>query len=378
MAEPRVNGDRAPAGDLAPAPQAEGAPAAASDGGFVKKRAAATVASLVLAAALVWILNRGGLPLLPEAGALAQLDTPYFTAFVLLMAVHMFTRFARYHFLIAPLARLPMRRILTINAIALALITFLPLRLGEVARPAMLRKKGQLSAWAVTGTVGAERVVDGVVISMLLLAGLAIAAPHEPMPSKIGNLPIPAALVTGGATVASLVFGSAFVVMACFYWFRRQASQLTERVIGVVSPRFAKRAAEILGRLSDGLKFLVVPRYSLPYLAITLFSLGSQVWSVELLAHAVGIPELTFAQALVVLGLVGLGFGMPNAPGFFGTVQLALYAGLAAYVAPEKVAREGATLVFLFYVVYLAIIVLMAAISLVVEYLAPTPQTAAT
>jgi glycosyltransferase 2 family protein len=378
MEQPRVNGDHAPAGGLQPAPQAATEPAEASGGSFFKRRAAATVASLLLAGALVWILNAGGLPLVPAEGALAKLDQSYVAGFVLLMAVHMFTRFARYHFLIAPLARLPMRRILTINAIALALITFLPLRIGEVARPAMLRKKGQLSAWAVTGTVGAERVVDGVVFSAILLAGLAIAAPHEPMPSHIGNLPIPATLVTGGATIASLVFGSAFVVMAGFYWFRVRASQLTERVVGVVSPRFAKRLAEILGRLSDGLKFLVEPRYSLPYLGVTLISIASQAWSIEVLAHAVGIPELTFAQALVVLGLVALGFGMPNAPGFFGTVQLALYAGLAAYIAPAKVAREGATFVFVFYVVYLAIIVLMAAVSLVVEYLAPTAQTAAT
>jgi hypothetical protein len=337
---------------------------------FAARHVRAIVGSLVLLVAFGWVLRAGGLPLLPPAGALKSLDLAYFSGFVLLMFVHMGLRFLRYSYLIRSFANVGLRRILTINAIALALITFLPLRLGEVSRPAMLRERGHVSAWAVAGTVGAERIIDGVVFSLMLLLGGLVAVPHEPLPTHIGDLPIPPRLVTQGGKVAGLIFGAAFLVMALFYWYRELARNITEKLLGVVSRRLAERVAEIVGRLSDGLRFLVNPRDTSLYLLVTFLSIAANVWAIEMLAHAAGIPELTFAQTSVVLGLLALGFGLPNAPGFFGSVQLALYAGLAAYIAPEKVSREGSVLVFLFYVTYLAIVVLLGAISAVVESVA--------
>jgi hypothetical protein len=223
--------------------------------------------------------------------------------------------------------------------------------------------------------VGAERIIDGIVFSTMLLVGLAMAAPQSPLPDHVGELPVPVWVVPQSARIASAVFAIAFLIMACFYWFRATARRITERVVGIVSPRLAVRVADIVSNVSDGLRFLTNWRYSLPYLAVTLISVLSQVWAMELLAHAVGLPELSFAQTLVVLGVLALGFSAPNAPGFFGMVQLALYAGLATYIAPEKVAREGGVFVFLFYVTYLVNVTLLGAIALVVElFSAPTPS----
>jgi uncharacterized membrane protein YbhN (UPF0104 family) len=95
--------------------------------------------------------------------------------------------------------------------------------------------------------------------------------------------------------------------------------------------------------------------------------IASQVWALDQLADAVGLPELTFAQTMVVIGVMALGFTAPNTPGFFGVIQLSLYCGLATYIAPAKVANEGAAFVFLFYVVYLLNVTLLAAIALVIE-----------
>jgi uncharacterized membrane protein YbhN (UPF0104 family) len=108
----------------------------------------------------------------------------------------------------------------------------------------------------------------------------------------------------------------------------------------------------------------------LPYLAVTLISVLSLPLGVEVLAEAVGLSELTFPQSMVVLGVLALGFTAPNAPGFFGMVQLALYAGLATYIAPDKVAHEGSVLVFVYYAAYLAVVTLLGAIALVVELVA--------
>lgn len=335
----------------------------------------AVVGSVVLVGAFVWVLSSGGLPFLPPAAALAKVNAASVTLFVGLMIFNLLTRFARCHFLYAPLAKVPFRRTMSINAIGMAAITYLPLRIGEFARPAMLRDRGSLSAWAVTGTVGAERILDGVVFSGMLLVGLALAAPQLPLPDHVGALPVPVWIVPRSATIASLVFVIAFVVMAAFYWFRAFARRVTERLVGLVSSKLAVRVADIVEHLSDGLRFLTNWRYSLPYLVITLISVHSLVWGLEVLAEAVGLPELSFSQAMVVLGVLALGFSAPNAPGFFGMVQLALYMGLATYIAPDKVAHEGSVLVFIYYATYLSCVTLLAAIALVVEVFASASPT---
>ena len=164
---------------------------------------------------------------------------------------------------------------------------------------------------------------------------------------------MPAALVPRAAVVATSGFGVALVIMAAFYWWRAHARGATERVIGIFSPRLGTRVADIVSNMSEGFKFLPNLRYTVPYLAVTGVSILSHIWAIELLARAVGLTTLTFAQASVVTGVLALGFALPNAPGFFGAVQLALYAGLVLYVDPEQVTNAGAALVLLFYITYL-------------------------
>jgi hypothetical protein len=326
------------------------------------------IASLALAAGLAWVLRSGGLPFLPPPGTLEALKIWPFVGFVLGLLSQLLIRLARSHFLLAAMARVPFMKVMTINGIAIGLITFLPLRLGEVSRPAMLREKGKLSAVAVTGMVAAERILDGVAFSLMLLIGLWIAEPQLPLPTRIGDLPISAALVPQAARLASIGFTAAFAVMVVFYVWRGFARSATLRVVGVFSTAFAEKLADLLTRLSDGLKGLSNFRHAGPYVAVTLTAIFIHVVAIVLLADAVGLPELTLAQASVVVGVLALGFAVPNAPGFFGAIQLALYAGLAVYVDPNKVAHEGALLVFLFYVTYLSQIVLVSLSSLALDY----------
>ncbi|HWA74560.1 MAG TPA: lysylphosphatidylglycerol synthase transmembrane domain-containing protein [Polyangiaceae bacterium] len=350
---------------MSDAPQSEAMPYKVS---FLRRHVRALIASVALAAGLGWIMHKGALPLLPPQGTLDRVDWFRVALLTLSLIVSIGGRFVRWAFLLAPFAKVPFRRLMAISCISVGLITFLPFRLGEVARPAMLRQKGKISGWAVTGTVGAERIIDGVLFSVMLLLGLAFAAPHEPLPERIGNLPVPAAYVPRAAMVASIFFGFAFLCMAAFFWWRATARRLTERVLGLFSQRVATLVATAVERVSDGLSFLPNLRYTVPYVLLTVFALVAHIWGIQQLALAVGLPDLTFAEATVLVGVLGLGFAMPNAPGFFGSVQLALYAGLAVYVAPEKVIHEGAAFVFLFYVSYLVLVILLSLLGVLLEY----------
>jgi uncharacterized membrane protein YbhN (UPF0104 family) len=341
---------------------------------FVKKNARALVASLAITAVFVLVMRAGSLPVLPPAGTFERLAVWPAAGFLLAMMVSMLAKYARYYFLIAPIARIPMRRIMSISCIAMALITILPLRLGEMARPAMLRQRGKLSGWALTATVGAERIIDGVVFGFALLAGLALAPPHQPVPDHIGSLPVPAALVPRAAVTATAVFGVALLIMMVFYWRRDLARSLTHRALDVFSNRLATTVAGILERTSEGLRFLTDLTNTAPYLAVTLVSVLANIFAVELLASAVGLP-LDFAESSVVLGVLAIGFALPNAPGFFGAIQLSLYAGLALYAAPEMVTRQGASFVFIYFVSYLGVVMALALGALLVRLVSPETST---
>jgi hypothetical protein len=316
-------------------------------------------------------MRAGALPVLPPRGWLSHLLPLPAIGSVVAIFVSMLTKYARYYFLLSPFARIRWGRLLSISCIAMALITLLPMRLGEMARPAMLRERGKVSGWAVTGTVAAERIMDGVVFGAALLLGLLVAPPVKPIPDHIGDLPVPAALVPRAAVVATAGFGVGFLTMVVLFWRRDLARRLTERVISVVSPKAGAALALVIERTSEGLRFLINPRHTAPYLGVTLISLVANVLAIELLASAVGLYALAFWRSTVVLGVLALGFALPNAPGFFGAVQLALYAGLALYVAPEMVVREGATLVFIYYVAYLGVVLSLALGALLIEYALP-------
>jgi hypothetical protein len=337
--------------------------------------------SLGLIGALLWVLARGGFPLLPRAGFWDTLRPGLFAVFWLSMALSTLARYMRWQFLLAPLAEVPFWRLIRVNAICMALITYLPFRLGEVARPALLREKGLLSAWAVAAAVAAERVIDGVVVSGVLLTGLALATPREPLPDHVGGLPVPVWIIPQTARLAALVFLAAFAVLAAFYWLRSQARRATEAAVGWVSKPLSRKLADIVERASVGLSFLEQVRCSAPYVTVTVAAALIQAFGFRELAVAIGLQGIGFVEALVVYGVLALGFSVPNAPGFFGTIQLALYAGLATYVAPEQVAREGAVFAFLYYVIHLTNVTLFAALALGLDVVSaraaslPTPPT---
>jgi hypothetical protein len=324
---------------------------------FIARYARPLLASIVLAFGLFWVLRRGALPVLPPEGTLAGCSWGGAGFSVLLLLLSTQVRLVRFTFLISPIAKVPLLRLMTISWIALGVISFLPFRLGEFARPAMLREKGRLSGWAVTGTVGAERIIDGVLFAAMLLLGLKFAVSRSPLPDHVGGLNVNPAWVPRAAGGMAVTFIGAFCAMGLFYFARNQTQRFLRRTLGLVSSKAAEKLIRVVEKAAEGLQFLANPRTTLPFLGLSVVGLLFHVWGVQWIAIAVGLPQIGFAEACVLTGVLGLAFALPNAPGFFGTIQLALYAALALYVPPEQVINEGAALVFIYYVTYLVTVV---------------------
>jgi glycosyltransferase 2 family protein len=229
-------------------------------------------------------------------------------------------------------------------------ILFAPLRSGEVVRPWLLAREGEVSFLQAAGTVAAERIVDGLTLTILLSCALLFSTPLSPLPERLGQLPIPVAAVPHAATLALSVFAAAFLAMALFYFFRATARRLVHATLGLVSPASARFVSERLEHLADGLGFLLSRRHAAAFLRDTALYWALSAISFWVLLRGCAVPG-SFVQACAVMGIMGIGSLIPSGPGFFGAYQMSAYCGLAMYFPEPIVLSAGAAFTFLSYVV---------------------------
>jgi glycosyltransferase 2 family protein len=315
---------------------------------------------LAIAGFFVWVMRAGAMPLLPHREAFARMRWwtvgVYFAGWSI---VHVL-RAARWQLLLSPIAQVPLRRVFSASWVGFLAILVLPLRAGEVVRPMMVREQGRLSAWAAAGTLGAERIADGLVLSAMLFAALAWSTPLDPLPDRLGDLPISVSIIPRAAYAALILFTVAFVVMLAFYRWKRAARRLVQLVVGTFSPRLASWISRRVENLADGLSFMSLWRQSVPFALMTIAYWMLNVACTWLLCWGTGFDGFTYGRACVVTGVLALGVLMPNAPGFFGAYQFSLYAGLAVFYPRELVLDRGAAFVLTMYVLQTLITVVFA------------------
>jgi uncharacterized protein (TIRG00374 family) len=335
--------------------------------GFWQKHGIKLAVSLVIAVAFGWMLERGGMPIIPPASAFAAVNVPMCIAYSLIFMGWHTARATRWRHLLAPIAEVPLRRIIAVSWIGFGATLLMPLRAGEFVRPYMIRQKGKVSLAAATGTIGAERVIDALYLTGLLGICMQVAKPLDPLPDHIGKLQIPVAAVPYYAYLALCGFTCAFFLMGLFYWRPRIGHMVVEKTVGIVSKRVAEKAADFVARTADGLKFLSNPRHFGPFMletSVYWFANGFSMW---LLARACGIDAITPVQALVVMGVLGVGILVPAGPGAFGAFQASIYAALAMYFPDDVVLGPGVAFVFLLYVIQFAWHMLTAGFFLLVD-----------
>jgi len=346
-------------------------------GGLGRRPILAIVGSFLVAGCFVWLMRAGTLPVVPAAEHLARVPWWIPPAYGAVWLVVLLLRAVRWYWLLLPLHPVPMRRVLTVAFIGYGALLLLPFRMGELVRPALIRQQGRISGWAATGSVGAERVLDGFYLSLLLFASLQIVRPLDPLPDRIGDLQVSAAVVPGAAYTALAVFFAGFVTMGVFYWRREWARRTTERVIGLVSPRLGRWLADRVEHVADGLRFLPNFRYTGPFLAVTVVYWFVNAAGIWLVCRGAGLASVTFGQSCVVMGVLALGVLVPNAPGFFGAFQISVYAGLSMYSAPSQVMGPGSAAVFWLYVLQVGVTFLGSGVALLIERISPKEALAA-
>ena len=319
--------------------------------GFLQRHGIKLVVSVALGAGVAWIMARGGLPLVPPKSTFSELRLWTIPVYVLMLAVVHYFRAIRWRHLLRAVGQVSLRSVIAVSWIAFGAILISPLRSGEVVRPYLITKRSSIKLWEATGTIGAERVIDGLVLSILLFLGLRLSTPLSPLPDHVGKLPVPAAAVPGAVYTALTIFLVAFVVMGIFFFARDFARRVTFAVGRVISHKLADRLAGIVERIADGLRFLPSPSHFVPFMAETMAYWLINAASVWLLGWGCGLTGMTLAQATMVMGCVGIGILVPSGPGYFGAFQLSAYMALAMFFHEDVLSGPGSAFVFLLYAV---------------------------
>ncbi len=334
--------------------------------GFLRRHGAKLIASLIITVGIVFTLQKGGLTLVPEGGDFKSVKWWTLPIYVSLLVGMSYFRAVRWRFLLRSFAEVPKRRILAVSWIGFAAILLMPFRIGEIVRPYMLREKGKVSMSSATGTVMAERVVDGLFLSIVLAIALVFVPTIHPLPEKVVGLPISVTHVRASGFVMLGVFTSAFVTIAVFYFARAWAHKATLAVFGIVSKRLAEKLAGIAEKLAEGLHFLGRGRDAGGFLWETTLYWGLNAFSMWVLAWGCGVVHadgsgITFGEACALMGMLGCTILIPGPPGLLGVFQAGIYAGMTMYFPTEVVTGAGSAYVFLLYAIQLVWTIVAAA-----------------
>lgn len=206
----------------------------------------------------------------------------------------------------------------------------LPARLGELARSTLLARRTGLALGQALTVTFVERVLDGVVLSGLLLVAWS-AAPHV---AWVGALLRVGAMVFGGA--ASLVL----LAVAAPGWLLA----VTARVARPLGPRLAPRLLALSYQVTSAVAYLRQPSAALRSVSLSLV-----VWLLESGLFLALLPALGLAPswpvALLAMTVTNLGILVPSSPGFIGTFHFFCQQALTAVGVGATTALVFAVLV---------------------------------
>ena len=149
-----------------------------SIGERLRPHVAKIVASLVLASGFFWVLRKGGLPVIPSGEILSKIPLWGWAVAIVYQAASIHFRTYRWIYLLRPIRRdLDPVRIYGIGLVGFTAVVFAPLRIGEVARPYLMAQDGKITFTQAMGTVGAERILDGLFVTVLLFLALSTSTP---------------------------------------------------------------------------------------------------------------------------------------------------------------------------------------------------------
>ncbi len=250
---------------------------------------------------------------------------------VTLAVTHLF-RAWRWEFLLRPVGiSLPFKRILAISSVGFMAILALPVRLGEFVRPYFATRERGGSMSAALGTVAVERIVDGLLISILFFVSYLLSA-GDSFPRQLR--------VAAWASLVGFVGLTTFLALARVWTEQTIAFALRVSLLRYLAPARAEQLGHKLRALISGFNVLADHRNFGIFLAQSIVYWGVNGLGMWILARQMNLP-ISIGAAFTTMAVTGIVLTLPNAPGLVGQFEIAIKLGLGAYLPAAVVNANG-------------------------------------
>jgi len=248
-----------------------------------------------------------------------------------LAVTHLF-RAWRWDFLLRPLgASVPLRRLLPISTVGFMAILALPVRAGEFVRPYFVARDKRVRMSAALGTVAVERIVDGLMLSILFFVSY-LLSDHDGFPREL----------RAGAWLSLLLFIGLTTFLALAQVWTDATIELALRLslLRRFAPARADRIGERIRSVISGFKVMADRRNFGLFLLQSALYWGTNGFGMWLLAVKMGLA-ISFSAALTTMAVTGVVLSLPNSPGLVGQFHAAIKLGLSAYLPIAVVNSNG-------------------------------------
>jgi hypothetical protein len=338
------------------------------------------LASLLITLGIWLTLHKGGLKIVPEGGDFRSVRWWVLPCYTLSLGGVVWFRSVRWRFLLRGVAEVPKRRLLAVSCVGFAAILLMPFRIGEFVRPYMIRTRPEggrpgerpITMTAATSSIVAERVIDGLYVSIVLAFALFWVPTVEPLPDRVVGIPVSVQHVRMMGYAMLGLFGVLFATIAVFYFARSWAHRTTLLVVGKVSRSLAEKLAATAEKVADGLHVFGRARDLFGFLFETTLYWGLNVGGMWLLAWGCGVVHesgapVTFGEACALMGMLSCAIFVPGPPGMLGVFQAGVYSGMTMYYPTRVVVGSGAAYVFIMYATQIVFQLLAGAFGLLLE-----------
>ncbi|MBW7996081.1 MAG: flippase-like domain-containing protein [Candidatus Glassbacteria bacterium] len=212
----------------------------------------------------------------------------------------------------------------TANLIGFTTNNILPLRIGELVRALVARRKVEGPMSYVLASLVIERIFDSICLLLCLVIPLAYTESFPPAILKIAQVML---YLLAGAVVLLILLGNK----------PHTAEKAVVKLTGLLLPaRFHEKVKGFMGMFTEGMKVLRKKDVLVKVSVLSVLHWGAVVFSFRLAFAGFSFDSLPWTSPFLTLGIVGMGVALPSAPAFIGPIHWAIIFSLhTAYGLPN-------------------------------------------
>ena len=290
------------------------------------------VFGLLISAVCIYFAFRG-IDFAALSASLASVNYLYIIPVVLVVAAAHYLRCYRWGKIIETLVHYDQKTLFVLGSIGYMAVNVLPARLGEFARPYLVKQRSGIKMSATMATIIVERVFDLLTLMLIMFVVLL-------------KVSLPEGVKKAGITML-IVSVSIFIILIILAIKRDFSISKIDALLRMFPAKIAEPLKRLAHSFIDGLQML-------PDIGKTLYVLflSALVWalaglSAYLLFLGFGF-DLSIFNGYAITVIIALGIMLPAAPGFIGTYHMACKIGLVAFGVSQADALSYAILLHFF------------------------------